>query len=77
MILDEPEEQPGSHRGGFQAVVDLYKQDIDRTLLRENLKLPVEQRFQKFKRMMELHDELRQAGKALRDRENSWLSFDA
>ncbi len=64
--------EPGQghpNRGGFQAVVDLYKKDIDRTLLRENLKLTVDQRFEKFKRMMELHDELRRAGKALRERE--------
>ena len=39
-------------RGGFQAVVDLYKKDVDRTLLRENLKLTVDQRFRKFKRTM-------------------------
>jgi len=70
MILDEPDLSPGSRCGGFQAVVDLYKKDIDRTLLRENLKLPVEQRFQKFKRMMQLQDELRRAGKALRDQED-------
>jgi hypothetical protein len=70
MILDEPDLKPGSRRGGFQAVVDLYKKDIDRTSLRENLKLRVEQRFQKFKRMMQLHDELRRAGKALRDQDD-------
>ncbi len=53
-------------RGGFQACVDLYKRDIDRTMLRENLKLTVEERFRKFKRTMEMVDELRRAGNKLR-----------
>ena len=28
-------------------VIEVYKKDVDRTLLRENLKLTVEERFQK------------------------------
>ena len=33
-------------------VVEAYKKDIDRTLLRENLKLTVEERFRKFQSFM-------------------------
>jgi hypothetical protein len=47
-------------------VIEAYKKDVDRTLLCENLKLTVEQRFQKFERFMEYVAELRQAGKRAR-----------
>lgn len=30
-------------------VIEAYKKDVDRTILRENLKLTVEERFQKYK----------------------------
>lgn len=50
----------------LDAIIELYKKDIDRSLLRENLKLAVHQRLDKFMRMMELHDELRRAGRRLR-----------
>jgi hypothetical protein len=43
-------------------VVEEYKKDVDRTLLRENLKLTVEQRIQKFEALMKYIDELRAAG---------------
>ena len=60
-------ENQRSARGGFQAVVDLYKKDVDRTLLQENLKLTVDQRFRNFKRTMLLFEELRRAGQAARE----------
>ncbi|HEY9790939.1 MAG TPA: hypothetical protein V6D22_11100 [Candidatus Obscuribacterales bacterium] len=50
----------------IDAVIDLYKKDIDRTLIRENLKLSVQQRFDKFAEFMKLADELKRAGKAQR-----------
>ncbi len=43
-------------------VIEAYKKDVDRTLLRENLKLTVEERFRKFERFMEYVSELRKAG---------------
>ena len=43
-------------------VVEAYKRDIDRTLLRENLKLTVEQRFLKLCELQRLAAELRKAG---------------
>jgi len=40
--------------------------DVDRTLLRENLKLSFEQRAQKHLRALQMVEELRRAGKNLR-----------
>ena len=47
-------------------VIEAYKKDVDRTLLRENLKLSVDERFQKFERFMEYVSELREAGRGTR-----------
>lgn len=47
-------------------VVEAYKKDIDRTLIRENLKLTVEERFRKAMALTRFADELRRAGKAAR-----------
>ena len=47
-------------------VIEAYKKDIDRTLLRENLKLTVDQRFQKFESFMEWAKELGEAGRKAR-----------
>lgn len=44
-------------------VVDAYKRDVDRTLLRENLKLSPEERLLKFQRFMRSLEELRAAGR--------------
>lgn len=43
-------------------VIEVYKRDIDRSLLRENLKLTVEQRFLKLCELQRLAIELRKAG---------------
>ena len=43
-----------------------YMRDIDRTLLRENLKLTPEQRLTKFASFMRFTAELRRAGESLR-----------
>lgn len=47
-------------------VIEAYKKDVDRTLLRENLKLTVGERFQKFQRFMRNIYELREAGRQTR-----------
>jgi hypothetical protein len=44
-------------------VIEAYKQDVDRTLLRENLRLSVEQRFEKLMRLQQFAEELRRAGR--------------
>lgn len=49
-------------------VIEAYKKDIDRTLLRENLKLTPEQRLQKLFRLQRFAQELREAGRRARER---------
>ena len=43
-------------------VIEAYKADVDRTLLRENLKLTPNERSRKFERNMRMVYELRRAG---------------
>lgn len=43
-------------------VIEAYKAGIDRTLLRENLKLTVEQRFERLIALQRFAEELRRAG---------------
>ena len=49
-------------------VVEAYKKDIDRTLIRENLKLTVEERFLKAMALARFAEELRRAGRGARSR---------
>jgi hypothetical protein len=48
--------------------VQVYKNDIDRTLIRENLKLTVEERFRKAMALAQFAEELRRAGRDVRQR---------
>jgi len=47
-------------------VIEAYKKDIDRTLLRENLKLTVQQRFENLMQLQRFAAELQRAGRRLR-----------
>ena len=47
-------------------VIEVYKQDIDRTLLRENLKLSVEERLRQLMDLQRFAEELQRAGRAAR-----------
>ena len=49
-------------------IVRDYMRDVDRTLLRENLKLTFEQRARKHLRALQMVEELRRAGKKLRQK---------
>ena len=42
-------------------VIEVYKRDIDRTLLRENLKRTVEERLLRLKQMQQIRIELQRA----------------
>jgi hypothetical protein len=44
-------------------VIEVYKKDVDRTLLQENLKLTVEERFQSLMQLQRFAEEMRQAGR--------------
>jgi hypothetical protein len=43
------------------SVIEAYKRDIDRSILRENLRLTVEQRFRNLQQLQRFADELRTA----------------
>ena len=47
-------------------IIELYKKDIDRTLIRENLKLTVEERFRKAMALARFAEEMWRAGRAAR-----------
>jgi hypothetical protein len=48
-------------------IIELYKRDVDRTLLRENLKLTPEQRLLKLRNFMRFVEEMRSAGMRARE----------
>lgn len=47
-------------------VIEAYKKDVDRTLIRENLKLTVEERFERLTAHQRFARELREAGRKAR-----------
>jgi adenylylsulfate kinase-like enzyme len=44
-------------------VIEVYKKDVDRSLLRENLKLTVEERLRNLMRLQHFAEEMRRAGR--------------
>ena len=54
-LLDEPLEP--------DPVIEFFKKDIDRTLIRENLKLSYEQRLRKLMQLQRFAEQLREAGR--------------
>ena len=50
----------------MQKVIEAYKKDVDRTLLRENLKLTPQQRSEKFAKAMRLVFEIRRSARLRR-----------
>jgi hypothetical protein len=48
-------------------VIEAYKKDVDRTLLRENLKLTVAERLHKFQCFMDSLEQLREVGRRARE----------
>ena len=48
-------------------VIEYYKQGVDRTRLRENLRRTVAERMELLMEMQRLHEEARRAGEKLRD----------
>jgi hypothetical protein len=49
-----------------RAIIDLYKRDIDRTLIRESLKLTVTQRFERLMELQRFAEEMQRAGREAR-----------
>ncbi len=50
----------------YDPVIEVYKKDVDRTLLRENLRLTPEERVAQFRSAMNFFEELRAAGERMR-----------
>lgn len=67
-VMDEQTSIKSSFPFELDPVIEAYKKDVDLTLLRENLKLTVEERFLKLMRLQEFAEELRKAGRELRAR---------
>lgn len=57
-------ELPPLPREEFDRFVEEMKKDVDRTLIRENLKLTVEERLVQLMRLQEFAEELERAGRA-------------
>jgi hypothetical protein len=49
----------------IQAVIEVYKKDVDRTMIRQNLQLTVEERLLNLENFVQFASELRAAGKLL------------
>lgn len=50
----------------FDPVIEAYKKHIDVTLIRENLRLTVDQRFQQLMKLQQFAEDLRRAGRKAR-----------
>ncbi len=49
----------------MDGIIEAYKRDVDRTLLRENLKLSPEERVRELMALLEASKEFQRAGRAL------------
>lgn len=49
-------------------VIEAYRKDIDVTLIRENLRLTVDQRFQQLMKLQQFAEDLRRAGRKAREK---------
>ncbi|HYK22826.1 MAG TPA: hypothetical protein VEV42_18930 [Pyrinomonadaceae bacterium] len=58
--------EAAKEKSGLDAVIEAYKKDIDVTLIRENLRLTVDQRFQQLMKLQQFAEELRRAGRKAR-----------
>jgi len=56
-------------KSGLDAVIEAYKKDVDVTLIRENLRLTVDQRFEQLMKLQEFAEDLRRAGRKARSQQ--------
>ena len=62
------EETKESGDADLDPVIEAYKKDVDVTLIRENLRLTVDQRFLQLMKLQQFAEELRRAGRAAREK---------
>lgn len=55
-------------RSSVQVIIDLYKKDLDRSLIRQNLELSIEERLLNLQSFVQFSEEMRKAG--IRTRES-------
>lgn len=60
--MNSEREESETAKSSLDAIIALYKRDVDRALIRENLRLTVEERFVKLMRLQRFAEELRRAG---------------
>jgi hypothetical protein len=65
--MKHPPDQMKSN-ANLDPVIEAYKKDVDRTLIRENLRLTVNERFQQLMKLQRFAEELQRAGKASRQK---------
>lgn len=58
--------QLADHRIPVDPVIEAYKKDVDRTLIRENLRLTVQQRLERLMDLQRFAEELGRAGRRAR-----------
>lgn len=63
--MNHPDQTP-KPLAGLDAVIEAYKKDIDVTLIRQNLRLTVDQRFQQLMKLQQFAEELQRAGRKAR-----------
>lgn len=56
-------EEPAGSSNSLDAVIAAYKRDVDRTLLRENLRLTPEERLRKLFEFLKTAERVREAGR--------------
>ena len=56
----------------YDPLIEAFKKDVDRTLLRENLKLTQEERSRKFMDFGRFAEEMREAGRRARAEDPGW-----
>ena len=56
-------------RKELDPLIEAYKKDVDVTLIRENLRLTVDQRFQQLMNLQDFAEELQRAGRKARSQQ--------
>jgi hypothetical protein len=69
-------DSPKAPTDSISTIIELYKRDVDITLIRENLKLTVEQCLRNLQKLQRFAEELREAGKKLRKADAQKVSED-
>jgi hypothetical protein len=59
--------EPSEKVKDLDPVIEAYKKDVDVTLIRENLRLTVDQRFQQLMKLQQFAEDLRRAGRKARE----------